>query len=230
MMHGAPFMLERVSGPDVEPIDLASAKRHLREFAEVTSNDADILDLIKGAREWAEDFTGRALVEQSWRLTLRGRYPYLTDGNTVTPMLGFGWFGQGEWNHWLRRREIVLRKSPIIAITSFASVDNAGVETEIDAATYEVREPKSKWPRLVPLNSAIWAIGGDLRVTFRAGFAAGVGSPDPSPDLSLVPVRFKQACKLWVEAHYDRDKDLMPLYLKVAEDVLRPERSELSMA
>ena len=57
-----------VTAPAVEPITLAEAKLHLR----VDHDDEDdlITALIVAARRQAETFTRRALVEQTWRLTL----------------------------------------------------------------------------------------------------------------------------------------------------------------
>ena len=63
------YALERVSGPDIEPITLAEAKRHLGEFDDVTTRDDDVSGLIQAAREWVEDYTARALIDQTWRLT-----------------------------------------------------------------------------------------------------------------------------------------------------------------
>jgi hypothetical protein len=107
---------------------------------------------------------------------------------------------------------------------SIASVDSLGVETALDVADYEVMEPDSKWPRLTGLSGAT----GTLRIVYRAGFADRLGSP--MEDASVVPVRFKQAIKLHVEAHYDRDKDMMQKLLDAAENLIRPERAELQIA
>ena len=123
-----------------------------------------------------------------------------------------------------------MRKAPAIAITSFVTVDSEGVETAIAASEYELREADSKWPLVFPLSGATWTNGATLRIVFRAGFAAGIGSPDPEPDLSLIPQRFKQAVLLRAEAYYDRDVKSMQIYLDAAEALIRPEKAELGMA
>lgn len=214
------FVLERVTQPSVEAISLASMKLHLREFSSVTDLDDEITDLIVAAREWVEDFTGRALVDQKWRLTISDHVvPYTyTDTNTVTGIVNI-----------LPDGGILLRKSPVIAITSFVSVDGAGAETTIDPATYELREADSKWPRVYPLTGAVWNTG-TFRIEYRAGFAAGLGSPDPTPDVTLVPVRFVQAMKLYCSALYDADEKTMSLLLDTAERIIRPEKADLAMA
>ena len=228
-MNGA-FAFERTVEPTVEPVLLAEMKRHLREYDSVTTNDDDIANLIKAGREWAEEFTGRALFDQTWRLTLGSRLGTYIGGDRVsgyTP--GIIPFGRYEWMEWVRRGEIMLRKSPVLSIVSVLSVDDAGATTSVDAANYEVRERDSKWPRIVPLDGFTWPqTEGGLRITFRAGFADQDVSP--AEGVAVVPVRFVQGIKLWVEAMYDRDEKLMPLLLKTAEDILRPERAALSLA
>jgi uncharacterized phiE125 gp8 family phage protein len=56
------------AGPAAEPVTLAEAKAHLR--VDVTDDDAMIARMIQAAREWVEAQTGRALMTQSWRMTL----------------------------------------------------------------------------------------------------------------------------------------------------------------
>src|SRR6266545_7389876 len=145
------FVLERLTQPEMEVVTLAEMKRHLRLFSSVTDEDADITALIVAAREWVEDYTGRVLVDQTWRLTLPGRPGSFAGGDIVggtrdgTLPVGYGYYS-GLWV-WSSKGEIPLRKSPVIAITAFKSVDQAGTETTVDPATYQLREPDSKWPR-----------------------------------------------------------------------------------
>lgn len=217
------FTLERVSDPAIEVISLAAMKLHLREFSSVTALDDEITGLIQGAREWVEDFTGRVLVDSTWRLTV-GEYENAyanVDSDTVS----------GYYRGPLIPRNdggILLRKSPVLAITSFVSVNSAtGVETTIDPATYELREADSKWPGVYPLTGAIWTTG-PLRITYRAGFADQTGSPQTGAE--VVPIRFIQAMKLWCDAMYDRDEKMMNMLLTAAENIIRPEKADLAMA
>lgn len=215
------FALERVTSPDIECITLAQMKTHLREFSSVTDLDADITALIQGAREWVEDFTGRALIDQTWRLSLgEDLWPPhgFTDSNRATPIYYGEWFPNNDG--------IMLRKSPALAITSFATVGADGLETAVSASNYEIREANSKWPRLVGLNGGSWS--GPLRVTFRAGYANRLGSP--TEGVEKVPVRFIQAMKLWAEAHYNRDEKMMEKLVDAAERLITPERCELGIA
>lgn len=229
-MRSGLFTLERVTGPEIEPITLAEMKRSLRMFASVTTEDADVTNLIVAAREWVEDYTGRALVDQSWRLTIGSDCNERLFGGDRVSGYSFGYCGPGFYSGsfmWPRLWEIMLRKAPVLAITSFVSVDNTGAETDILAGTYELREKDSKWPHIVMLNGSLLP-----NVTYRIVFRAGFSDRDSSPQqgAEVVPVRFLQAMKLWAEANYDRDEKMMPLLLKTAEDLIRSERAELGMA
>ncbi len=58
-----------IAGPGEEPVTLAEAKAWCR--IDSTDDDALLAALITAARLQVESATGRALVTQSWRLTLR---------------------------------------------------------------------------------------------------------------------------------------------------------------
>jgi len=211
------FVLEPVSGPDIEVVTLAEAKRQMGAFMSVTDRDTDIEALIVNAREWAEGFTGRALVDETWRLTIdgTGRFPASdVSGASV---------GDTTWV----RGGLYLRKSPVLAIVSVATLDAAGESTTVAADTYALREEDSKWPRIVLLNGGTWG-SGITQITFRAGYADRTGSPVETA--SVVPERFKQAIKLHVEAHYDKDPVMMQKLLDAAEALIRPERCELGFS
>lgn len=212
---GTNFVLERVTDPEIEPFTLTEMKRHLRCYVNVTDQDDDITQLIVAAREWAEDYTGRALIDQEWRLSFG-------DQVAIDPVTQ-QWCGSFVQTD----NSVYLRRSPVLGISSFVSVDSEGAETAVDPDTYELREADSKWPRVFGLNGASWRYG-QYRITFRAGYADRLGSPQEDTD--VVPARYKQAIKLWAEAHFDRDKDLMPLLIQQAENMMRLERVNLQIA
>ncbi len=220
-LSGVLWTLERVTDPDSEPVSLADMKKHLRSFAGTTDEDDEIQEQFIAAREWVEDYTGRALVDQTWRLTIDNQnglfFAPPVSGYSGDIVRGFSVLGS--------IREILLRRAPVIAITSFVSVDAAGVETAIDPATYALCDANSKWPRLASINGGLW-ISGTLKIEFRAGFLDTTGSPSTGS----IPRRFIQAMKLYAEALYDRDPQMMPTLIKAAEALLKPERSELSIA
>ena len=60
--------LNRLTGPASEPASLAEAKAHLR--VDLNDDDALIGALISTAREWVEAQTARALMTQTWRMSM----------------------------------------------------------------------------------------------------------------------------------------------------------------
>lgn len=217
------WVLERVSDPEIEPITAEEFVRNVGEFQSAATERAeDIEMLITAAREWSEKLTGRALIDQAWRLTLSDAAGGHVLDPVQEPPAGYATGierGPGS--------SILLRRSPVIEITSFVSVDAAGEETELDAGTYELREGGSKWPRVVALNGVSWGQG-TYRITFRAGYADRVTSPPE--DASKVPARFRRAILLHAEAFYDRDERSMKTLLEVAEQLIDPERCGLGLA
>lgn len=71
-------VLEKVSGPTVEPVTLAEAKAHLR----IDSTDEDVLvgSLITSAREYVEEQTRLSLVSTRWRYRMEG---FPADGGDI---------------------------------------------------------------------------------------------------------------------------------------------------
>lgn len=217
------FVLERTSAPDIEPVTLAEMLVHLREFSSISeAKQSQVTGLIKGAREWVEDFSGRALVDQGWKLS-----EYL-DNNRFSSDVVAGLSSGCFFGQYVRtRNEVRLRRSPILEVTRVATIDTLGEEVEVDPGTYEVRDTNSKWPVLIPKTGSVWTAS-SLRIEFRAGFVDRLGSPQQ--EVELIPERFKQAMKLWVEANYDRDDKTMDKLLAAAESLIKPERSEFGMA
>jgi hypothetical protein len=208
------WLLELVSEPEIEAVELARMKRELREFESITTRDADITAKIKAAREWVEDFTGRVLIDETWRLSIERTGSLFTTDPDVGRVFS-GAVGP--------TRDVYLRRSPILAIVSVVTVDADGAETAVDAADYRLGEADSKWPMLVPVGSATWG-SANIRVTFRAGFADMTGSPQD--DASVVPERFKQAMILWVKGNYDDDPDSF----EAAKNLALPLRAHVGFA
>ena len=72
------YIIERriVNPPDVEPVTVEDARRHLRIAPGDTSHDDDINAVIPVARQWAEQFLRRALITQTWQIGLSQVPPY----------------------------------------------------------------------------------------------------------------------------------------------------------
>lgn len=206
------FTLERVAGPSVEPLTLAQLKLHLRIDAGITAEDDEISALLTASREWVEEYTGRALVDQSWTLNVGD----FVDPNVYRPPNIICGVMR------LRLAGFQLYRSPVIAITSVASVDSNGVETAITSG-YTLVDANTKWPRVIGLTTS-----GNYRISYRAGYVDRTGSP--TGDVSTILQTYKTAMKLWVEAMFDRDPVMMPKLIEAATAIAKPERCNLQIA
>lgn len=199
------FTLERISDPTIEPVTLDEAIRQVREFSSLEQAGQDELTrLITNAREWVEDETGQALIDQTWRLSI-GNDIILTD---TTPTTGLYW-GAFSW----AGNRLYLRRTPVLQITKFVTVASDGTETDVDTDTFTLCDAGSKYPYIYAPNGGAWTTGAII-IEFRAGYADLLGSPTGSAD--DVPARFKQAILLHVEAHYDRDEKMMEKLMQAA--------------
>lgn len=135
-----------VSGPDVEPLSLADAKAWLR--LDTNAEDALIAGLITENRKRAERVTGKALVTQSWRLSLDG-FPC---------------------------DEILVHVPPLASVASITYVDVAGDTQTVDASDYQV-DAYSTPARISPAYGETWPATREqynaVTVNFIAGVAAG---------------------------------------------------------
>lgn len=221
------YALEQLSDPDLEPVTVAEAKAHLGILSSLPATiESRIERLIVTGRQMVENYTGRVLVDQRWRLTLFGNGYESRDLNTVTPARPT-WTGDWIWG---AKQEIQLRRSPVIALTSFVTVDSAGAETAVSASAYALREGDSKWPRIAALSGSTWNewLNYDMRIVYRAGYVDRTGSPTES--VSAIPSRFRDATLLNVEALFDRDEKMMKQLIESAENLLRRDCCEVSMA
>lgn len=102
--------LTRTTAPTVEPITRADAKAHSR--VTVSDDDEYIDALIEATRDRIENHTKRALLTQTWRLTLDS-FP-------------------------LGRRDIILPWSPLQSVTSITYVDTDGNTQTWASSNYSV--------------------------------------------------------------------------------------------
>lgn len=215
------WALELVTAPDstVEPVTLAALKRHLGEFEDVTDRDDDITSAGVAAREALEEWAGRALIDQTWKLTFGDEAAGLSDAVT-DPRTGA--LTPSE----LQGTEIYLRRSPVLSIVSFVSIAADGTETAIDADAYQLRNAAGKFPRIAALTGNFRL--GRYSITFRAGFADRDVSPPEGAE--VVPERWKMAVKLYAEALYHRDAAAAEKLEQAAKNLLRHERCTMDFA
>jgi uncharacterized phiE125 gp8 family phage protein len=130
--------LTLITPPDGEPVVATEAIDHLRLEAD-TEEDALIASLVTSAREIIETQTGRALITQTWELTL-DRFPCGT--------VGYG-------ASWVRTTQIQLPKPPIQSVTSVKYIDTDGVLQTLASTEYTV-DTTSMRGRIVPAWGKVW--------------------------------------------------------------------------
>jgi uncharacterized phiE125 gp8 family phage protein len=146
--------LTRIEAPDVDPVTVEELKGHLRVTS--TSEDDEIESFIKAATgklDGADGSLGRALITQTWELTLDA-FP---------------------------RREVSLPLPPLQSVVSIKYDDVTGVEQTLAVENYKVDNrsqpgwvlPVGSWP---PTYSGINAV----RITFIAGYGDN-GDDVPEP-------------------------------------------------
>jgi len=180
----------RTSSPPAEPVTLDEIKDHLR-MQDINNFDSQLLGLITASREWIEDCTGRALVQQTWKY-------YLQD--------------------WPSGDEFELPYSPLQSVTSIKYTNSAGTETEWTNTYYEV-DTDSEPGRVILAHGKTWPSTtlhpkNPIEIEFVAGYDDDSGSP---PDYTVnIPEAIKNAIKLDVEIRFERPNDA---YVKVLQDV-----------
>lgn len=205
--------LKLVSPPATDAVSLTQAKSHLREDS--TDFDTQIGVFIKAATRKCENFMGRALVDQTWQLTLDA-FP---GANCV------GWGGSFDGS------AIKIPKPPLIAIVSIKYDDTTGAEQTLDPSLYSVdNQSEPGW--VLPVGSWPSTFSGinSVRIQFRAGYLS-----DDSPPVSNVPEEIQVAILMLI-ASFNLNRENEVIGDTVAnlpfgvENLLRDFNVETSMA
>ena len=145
--------LQLVTAPAVEPLSTDEAKLHL----EVQNSDRDgyIDSLVKSAREYCEQYTGRALINQTWRLYI-DEFP----------------------------SEIRLPMPPFSSLTHLRYVNTSGTLTTMVADTDYTVSAYLEPARVVPAYGTDWPTARSavdvVQATYVAGYGATAASvPEP---------------------------------------------------
>lgn len=123
----------------VEPVSLSEAKGHL--VIEHNEDDAQIVGLIRAARQAAEQQTQRAFIEQTWELKLAG---------FVAP--------------------ISLRRTPVLSVESVAYLDENGDSQTVGSTVLLQGEPAYVVPAYGASWPNTRGSGQDVTVTYKAGY------------------------------------------------------------
>jgi uncharacterized phiE125 gp8 family phage protein len=181
------------AAPAAEPVSVVEAQAHLRLDGDA---ETDVLAaLIAGAREVAELMTGRALVTQSWTLSLDAWSEGGAEG-------AVGWPAGLACAPRCARLAFALPRPPLISVETVKTFDADGVGSVWDPAAYFV--DRATVPgRIVRLRGAPWPIPGRPLGGLEIAFTAGYG------DAATVPAALRQAILLLV-AHWFENREPVP--------------------
>lgn len=145
--------LKLITAATTPVLTLIEAKAHLR--VDTSDEDALITSLITAATETAEQRTGRALMAQTWELTLDA-FPDAFE----------------------------LTRLPVASITSLKYYDGAGVLTTMAGADYVLDASDDFGPAFViPAYGTTWPSAREqvnaVALRFVSGYASAADVPDP---------------------------------------------------
>ena len=163
--------LQRIMAPVLWPVNLADVKVHCR--VDLSDDDALLETLLDAATEMAEQATGRALMPQTWELTLDA-FPPTRSGTSEA---------------------LVLTRVPVQSIVSLSYTDEAGISQVVLPTSYLLNNCDDfGFATVVPIFGSLWpSAARDLQLRFVAGY----------PNSSAVPASIQQWIKLQVGAMYD---------------------------
>ena len=178
--------------PAAEPLTLAETKSYLK----VTDSADDTLlsQIITALRKSCEDWTGRALVTQTWTLW-RDAFPHR--GKDRLPHAGYFELPVDFADE--AQRLISIPRPPLQSVTFLKTYSTGNQETTFDAGKYFVDTASE--PGRIVLNQAVtWPTGLRPANAVEIEFIAGYG------DASAVPDALKQGMLLWIKLlHADRN-------------------------
>lgn len=143
--------LRLITAPTTYPVTLAEAKAHCR--VDASDEDTLITALITAATEMAEQKTGRAIMPQTWSLSLDA-FP----------------------------DEIWLTRVPVQSITSVKYFDADGVEQTLNSSQYSLLRDDFGFARVVRAYGVVWpntqARDAAVTVEYVAGYIDAAAVPE----------------------------------------------------
>jgi uncharacterized phiE125 gp8 family phage protein len=178
--------LVRTVAPTVEPVTLDEAKDQCR--VDNDNDNAYIETLITAARIHVEKQTNRALLLQTWRMSL-DRFPGYQPwnlGSPFAPVVGRQFSTSYVCGRYMQP-PLLLPKPPLIEVASIKYYDINGSQQTLDPSLYIVNsdgEPATIYP--IPFTwwpATIWGRPDAVQVTFTAGY--GESAEDVPENLKL---------------------------------------------
>jgi uncharacterized phiE125 gp8 family phage protein len=188
-----------VTGPAVEPITPEELREHLAfDSADTTTLTDDIASsLIEDARALLEEYTGLALINQSWRLSLdnwpAGREAWW-DGvrqGSITELYAMA-----------SMRSLTIPRYPLVSITSCTVYDEASTSAVVTVADVFDVDAYAKPGRLTLKKGATWPIALRANNAIQIVYVAGYGAAATS-----VPGPLKRAVKHLASYLYEHRGD-----------------------
>lgn len=230
----ARYGVKVISPPMVEPITLADSRLHLRiDPYESTAGNLDHPDdpLISGcisdARDYCEQYLGRALAPQTLELAV-GRFPGSNIWNNVADCVKAPCV-----NGSAAEDAIMLPMAPVIAIQSVTYLDADGLEQTFAVGSYSLDNfSEPGW--LHPAFSVEWPTTQAMPNAVKVRYLAGYSTPGDSPDSNPLPRSIRRAMLLLIGHFYERrehasTEELREIPLGV-EALLKPYQLRLAMA
>lgn len=154
--------MKLITAPTSEPITLAEAKLHLKIETADTDEDTWIEDtLIPTARQMVEEYTRRALLDQTWELQMDS-------------------FSETEYS---------LEKTPVQSITSVMYYDADSVEQTLSSSVYTLDESDEP-NKIILAYDQSWPTNrgftNDVKIRFLAGYASAALVPGPLKSAMLL--------------------------------------------
>ena len=184
-----PLAITRTTDAASEPITSAEAKSHMR--VDHNADDTLIAALIKAARQYLEEISGRALINQTWTLKLDGFPGCGKDRRNISPLY------TSDRYRWRSQLPIILPRAPLSSVSSIAYVDEDGASQTWGSSNYVV-DSAGEPGAVYPAEGVEYPDTDDrpnaVTVTYVAGYGAAA---------SAVPQPIKQALLLLVAQWYE---------------------------
>lgn len=178
------MMLTQITGAAADIVTLGEAKTWAK--IDTTEDDPLIASLISSATVAAEEFTRRAFINQTWKLTIDLCPSGLDLGEGVYDLPPSALYGD-------LKPMIELPKVPVSSITSVTTYDTANTGTVFSSSNYSLIGN-----RLILNYDASWPTGLRSYGACEIVYVAGYGATSTS-----VPNPIKTAVLMHVQAMYD---------------------------